>query len=184
MTNWILKLENFNNLLKKIEDGKGGCPFEDVKIEKYYPVSEIVLGNSKGFGSPDGILILKESNSKIIIFIDAKFNATYDESCKKDKGNSKICMQFRLKKNFINAIKGLKDKEIDRIEKNGKALQLKEGIDVFCRQYIINNEREVKEFFLAITKDENNPFKGKNDIPKNYCWISKNKLLELLNLKK
>ena len=180
MTSWILDKKNLDLFIKNIENNKG-LKIPTIKYEKYYPVSEIVFGNAHGFGSPDGVLIIESSNNKTIFFIEAKFNSTYDDSCKKDKGNSRINKQFELKNKFIQALYG-KRKDTKRIESSGKALILKEGIGLFCEQYLVNENKSVQTYFLAITDDVENPFKNKKDY-ENYCWIGKKELLEIIGLK-
>lgn len=181
--------------------------------------SELELGNL-GFGNPDGA-ILVNCPDPIMVLIEVKFNETYSESCRNlvsRSYNSTIKGQLELRWRLCHlvAIKAFESHEGTEYiretpelkkyyEKNDKFYQIPnrkdetewgdfrrvkntEGVQKFLDDLI---RCEGRVYFLAITKDDINPFDsdpfvqspkcGEQKWPnakKQFCWCSVNKLIE------
>ena len=170
-------------------------PFANQKIHNPVFFGELVLG-PQGFGSPDGSIFFKCNNQNIMIFIEAKFNETYLESCKKKKYNSTIKGQLELRWRAVSLYKNKsikKDKkgtyliETDayrttyaakdtfyknRLRISGsnlgsyRRLILDEGVKRLFEDYIEKCNLD-DIYFLCITSDKENPFNNNYvDYPK------------------
>ena len=149
--------------------------------------SEFELGNI-GFGSPDGAISFKANGETFFIFIEAKFNETYEKSNGKHKigdkdYNSTLKGQLELRARFVKTL-FLNDTltEEAKIEENpddyakkeyfyrdGKSnkenrhLILKEGVHSLVQK--IHSCKKENIFYLAITEESENPFKDYENLP-------------------
>lgn len=208
MTNWIFRDENINQFLDLIKfNNFNENGFESERkvqlssFKKFYSATEVVFGNKKGFGSPDGLLRLEmQDGSNIVFFIEMKIDKSYKKSCDKEP-NSSINNQFELKMKFVNKIlRGEK-----KVVKSGdKTLNILNAVKELVEKHIkvVGNRNHKNIYFLSITFDKSNPFsliKGPKDMKKylpcytghgysglwkvwqnNMCWISSSKLLDIV----
>lgn len=149
--------------------------------------SELDLGKG-GFGSPDGAVYFKIGEEAYFIFIEAKFNESYKQSCKKKNYNSTLKGQLELKNRFVEALYGedekvevkniiVKDFENTESNESKRTLELKEGVYKFCK--IFEKVDKSNIYYLGITKEskknkDKNPFKydGRPSInSKKLLWL-------------
>lgn len=192
-----VNLANFFNLLKECNNEKipdDWNNFTDVCI-----FSEFELGAS-GFGSPDGAISFKAGEKSYFIFIEAKFNETYEKSCGKlevgRKGyNSTIKGQLELRYRFAHSLISTREyangcmiyespddyfkkdafyqKDKSRFSK--RHLKLINGVFSIAEKIRSCNLEDI--YYLAITAENKNPLKESNLLPhgidrKKLLWIS------------
>ena len=190
-------LSFFFNLLK--EYNKEILPADWNNFSDVCILSEFELGAS-GFGSPDGAISFKSGGKNYFIFIEAKFNETYEKSCGKleigKKGyNSTIKGQLELRSRFAYSILSTKDfsygcminENPDEYFKNDVFYQKREEYISSRHLKLINGVFPIAKkihscdqeniYYLAITAEEKNPFTESNLLPyginiKNLIWIS------------
>lgn len=180
--------KNLIKFLKNLEFPSGARnPFEGVlAVTPSVFFSELGLGQ-EGFGNPDGAIYFKANRKPYMIFVEGKFNETYQKSCEGKSYNSTIKGQLELRWRAVSLFKMDKVKGIITPGKNGVEYlreteeyrefykgndifynKKRKGIGAFRRLRLIGGVKEFFDFvgkcdleniyFLTISDNESNPF--------------------------
>lgn len=139
---------NLNLFLEELEFSQNlPNPFKGESVENPVFFSELDFGN-KGFGKPDGAIFFILKNNPCMIFIESKFNESYEESCKNTNYNSTIKGQLELRWRGISLYKEQKEKAVVNIRGICYLIETPK-----YRKYYFKNDLFYKKLDLSYMQD-------------------------------
>lgn len=173
-------------------------PFNEVSLNDQLSnvtlFGELEFGN-RGFGSPDGAVYFELDQQAILMFIEVKFNETYQRSNNKpiDKYNSTLKGQLELKWRMMSSyfLGLIHEENCDYIvesdaqiasygasdtkykfqseappgRKARRCLAMREGVGEFFARFVKSKITINDVYFVGITQDTENPFAENENLP-------------------